>query len=43
MRQPIQEENKALVQEAFDTLFNNRDHAAAESRAGVEHQPQWPI
>jgi predicted SnoaL-like aldol condensation-catalyzing enzyme len=24
------EQNKALVQEAFDTLFNNRDYAAAE-------------
>src|ERR1700677_4668744 len=24
------EQNKALVQEAFDTLFNKRDYAAAE-------------
>ena len=24
------EQNKALVLEAFDTLFNNRDYAAAE-------------
>ena len=27
MSQPIQEENKALVLEAFDTLFNSRDYA----------------
>ncbi len=30
MRQTIQEKNKALVLEAFDTLFNKRDYAAAE-------------
>ena len=30
MSQTIQEENKALVLEAFDTLFNRRDYAAAE-------------
>jgi len=30
MSQTIQEKNKALVLEAFDTLFNNRDYAAAE-------------
>jgi hypothetical protein len=27
------EQNKALVLEAFDTLFNKRDYAAAESMA----------
>ena len=30
MSQAIQEKNKALVLEAFDTLFNKRDYAAAE-------------
>ena len=30
MSQTIQEKNKALVIEAFDTLFNKRDYAAAE-------------
>jgi len=30
MNQTIQEKNKALVLEAFDTLFNRRDYAAAE-------------
>jgi uncharacterized protein (DUF427 family) len=30
MSQRIQEQNKALVLEAFDTLFNKRDYAAAE-------------
>jgi len=30
MSQTIQESNKALVLEAFDTLFNKRDYAAAE-------------
>ena len=30
MSQTIQEKNKALVLEAFDTLFNPRDYAAAE-------------
>src|SRR5438105_13307126 len=30
MIQTIQEKNKALVLEAFDTLFNTRDYAAAE-------------
>ena len=29
MNQTIQEKNKALVLEAFDTLFNRRDYAAA--------------
>jgi predicted SnoaL-like aldol condensation-catalyzing enzyme len=30
MSQTIDEKNKALVLKAFDTLFNNRDYAAAE-------------
>jgi predicted SnoaL-like aldol condensation-catalyzing enzyme len=30
MNQATQEKNKALVLEAFDTLFNKRDYAAAE-------------
>ena len=30
MAQTLQERNKALVLEAFDTLFNQRDYAAAE-------------
>ena len=30
MSQTIEEKNKALVLDAFDTLFNKRDYAAAE-------------
>ena len=30
MSQTMQERNKALVLEAFDTLFNERDYEAAE-------------
>jgi hypothetical protein len=30
MSQTIQKKNKALVLDAFDTLFNKRDYAAAE-------------
>ena len=30
MSQTLQEKNKALVLEAFDTLFNKRDYSAAE-------------
>ena len=30
MSQTIEEKNKALVLEAFDTLFNKRDYVAAE-------------
>jgi hypothetical protein len=30
MSQTTQERNKALVLEAFDTLFNKRDYQAAE-------------
>ena len=40
MSQTIEETNKALVLEAFDTLFNRRDYAAAErywSPSYVQH------
>ena len=40
MSQTKQERNKALVLEAFDTLFNKRDYAAAErfwSPAYIQH------
>jgi hypothetical protein len=30
MKQRIENENKALVLKAFDTLFNKRDYATAE-------------
>jgi hypothetical protein len=30
MSQTIKEKNKALVLDAFDTLFNKRDYSAAE-------------
>ena len=30
MNQTIESKNKALVLEAFDTLFNKRDYVAAE-------------
>ena len=30
MDETMQEKNKALVLEAFETLFNKRDYAAAE-------------
>ena len=32
MTQTIEERNKALVLEAFDTLFNKRDYEAAKRR-----------
>jgi predicted SnoaL-like aldol condensation-catalyzing enzyme len=35
MIQTIEEKNKTLVLEAFDTLFNERDYAAAER--------YWPV
>ena len=40
MSQTIEEKNKALVLEAFETLFNKRDYAAAEkywSRNYIQH------
>ena len=42
MSQTIQEKNKALVLDAFDTLFNKRDYAAAEkywSPDYIQHSP----
>jgi hypothetical protein len=30
MTQTVEEKNKAFVLEAFETLFNRRDYAAAE-------------
>jgi hypothetical protein len=35
MSQTIQEENKALVVEALDTLSSSRDYAAPASRRSV--------
>jgi predicted SnoaL-like aldol condensation-catalyzing enzyme len=37
MNQTIEEQNKALVLEAFDTLFNKRDYAAAERFWSAEY------
>jgi predicted SnoaL-like aldol condensation-catalyzing enzyme len=45
MSQTIQEKNKALVLEAFDTLFNKRDYAAAEkywSPNYIQHSAHIP-
>src|SRR5271155_3819049 len=45
MTAPSPEENKALVLEAFDTLFNNRDYAAAErswSDRYIQHSAHIP-
>jgi predicted SnoaL-like aldol condensation-catalyzing enzyme len=45
MSQTIEEKNKALVLEAFDTLFNRRDYAAAErywSPAYIQHSAHIP-
>src|SRR5882672_9881985 len=45
MSQTKQGRNKALVLEAFDTLFNKRDYAAAErywSPAYVQHSAHIP-
>jgi hypothetical protein len=39
MNQTTQEKNKALVLHAFDTLFNKRDHAAAEKLMANVHRP----
>ena len=43
MSENLQEKNKALVLEAFDTLFNKRDYAAAErywSPDYIQHSPR---
>ena len=37
MRSPTEENNKALVLEAFDTLFNRRDYSAAERFWSPDH------
>jgi predicted SnoaL-like aldol condensation-catalyzing enzyme len=37
MNQTIEEQNKALVLEAFDTLFNKRDYAVAERFWSAEY------
>jgi predicted SnoaL-like aldol condensation-catalyzing enzyme len=45
MTQTIEEKNKAFVLEAFETLFNNRDYAAAErfwSPSYVQHSKHIP-
>ncbi len=45
MQSTIQAENKALVQEAFDTLFNRRDYTAAEhfwSPDYIQHSAHIP-
>jgi hypothetical protein len=41
MSQTIQEKNKALVLDAFDTLFNERDYAAAE-KPPCSQMTSWP-
>jgi predicted SnoaL-like aldol condensation-catalyzing enzyme len=45
MSQTSQEKNKALVLEAFETLFNKRDYAAAErfwSTNYIQHSAHIP-
>jgi predicted SnoaL-like aldol condensation-catalyzing enzyme len=45
MSETIQEKNKSLVLEAFDTLFNRRDYAAAEkfwSPDYIQHSAHIP-
>jgi predicted SnoaL-like aldol condensation-catalyzing enzyme len=45
MEQTIEQKNKALVLEAFDTLFNRKDFAAAEkfwSPNYVQHSAHIP-
>jgi predicted SnoaL-like aldol condensation-catalyzing enzyme len=45
MSQTIQEKNKALVLDAFDTLFNKKDYAAAEkywSPNYIQHSAHIP-
>jgi predicted SnoaL-like aldol condensation-catalyzing enzyme len=45
MNQTIQESNKALVLDAFDTLFNKRDYTAAEkywSPNYIQHSAHIP-
>jgi predicted SnoaL-like aldol condensation-catalyzing enzyme len=45
MTQAIEEKNKAFVLEAFETLFNKRDYAAAErfwSSNYIQHSAHIP-
>jgi predicted SnoaL-like aldol condensation-catalyzing enzyme len=45
MKQTLESKNKALVLEAFDTLFNKRDYAAAEkfwSPTYIQHSAHIP-
>src|SRR5204863_2218130 len=45
MSETMQEKNKALVLDAFDTLFNKRDYAAAEkywSPKYIQHSAHIP-
>ena len=45
MSETIQEKNKSLVLEAFDTLFNRRDYASAEkfwSSKYIQHSAHIP-
>ena len=45
MSEMVQEQNKALVLDAFDTLFNRRDYAAAEkfwSPDYIQHSAHIP-
>ena len=45
MEQTIEQKNKALVLEAFDTLFNRKDFAAAEkfwSPNYIQHSAHIP-
>jgi predicted SnoaL-like aldol condensation-catalyzing enzyme len=46
MAKTITESNKALVLEAFDTLFNKRDYTAAErywSSIYIQHSAHIPL
>ena len=45
MRQTVEEKNKAIVREAFETLFNGRDYMAAErfwSPGYIQHSAHIP-
>ena len=45
MRQTVEEKNKAIVREAFQTLFNRRDYMAAErfwSPDYIQHSAHIP-
>jgi predicted SnoaL-like aldol condensation-catalyzing enzyme len=45
MRQTVEEKNKAIVREAFETLFNRRDYMAAEqfwSPDYIQHSAHIP-